>query len=186
VHELTDDQAAALWSTSIGTKADGTETHKIRMYNKLAALDKVAKHLNFYDTEQKEREKEYVYLDDELLTRDDAYDDENYIADDEKIPDLPLTGDGQVFCDNCDHIRFKVDLNETYDENVGRMAVYETQLGRPIKHVKINAADDADQTRQPLWKEIKTRLRKKDSKPVGFDTLSLQYNFTLLRELEAA
>ena len=57
VHELSDDEAAALWSVSVsndGTGAAAGTTTKIRMYNKLMALDKIAKHLDFYKQEVKE------------------------------------------------------------------------------------------------------------------------------------
>ncbi len=185
IHQLTEDQAAALWSTSVTAAADGTATTKIRVYSKLAALDKIAKHLNFYGPGKNEPEKEYVYLDDDMLTKDDCYGDD-YIADDETIPDIPVTADGNVICDSCEAIKFKVDLNETYDENLTRLKGYETQLGRPIVHVKVDADDEADQTHQPLNIEINERIRKLGYEPRSFDTRALCYHFIWLRKMELA
>jgi phage terminase small subunit len=189
IHALTEDQAAALWSTSVTEKGDGANsvaTTKIRMYSKLAALDKIAKHLNFYGPEKKETEKEYIYLDNDMLMKDDCYGDDDYIADDDTIPDIPVTADGKVICDSCEMIRFKVDLDETYDENLERLKGYETQLGRPIEYVKIDAEETADQTDQPLCIEINARIRKLGYVPNSFDTKALCYHFMWVRKMEFA
>jgi len=189
IHQLTEDQAAALWSTSVTEKGDGTNsvaTTKIRMYSKLAALDKIAKHLNFYGPEKKEPEKEYVYLDWDMVNKDDEYGDDTYRVEDKTIPDIPVTADGKVICDSCENIRFKVDLDETYDENLERLKGYETQLGRPIMLVKVDADETADQTEQPLNIEINERIRKLGYEPRSFDTLALCYHFMWLRKMELA
>lgn len=73
MHQLSDDDKAALWQVD----ADGTLTVKIRMHNKLAALDKIAKHLNFYKPEYKAPQKMYVYVNDNDLTEDDWFEDES-------------------------------------------------------------------------------------------------------------
>ncbi|WP_448698592.1 terminase small subunit [Mucilaginibacter sp. AW1-3] len=75
VHELTDDEAAALWCMKITDGKDG-QTSFIRLNNKLSALEKIARHLRFYDMEEEEPEKEYVFLDSAKLDDDDTFDDE--------------------------------------------------------------------------------------------------------------
>jgi hypothetical protein len=79
MHELSDDEKAALWSISVNDDGSGssvTATTKFRMYNKLSALDKIAKHLNFYKPEEKKPEIRYVYLDKADMTEDDWFEDE--------------------------------------------------------------------------------------------------------------
>jgi hypothetical protein len=81
VDELTADEAAALWSVSVTDDGSGGKevvgnTVKLRMYNKLTALDKIAKHLNFYKQEVKEAEPEYIYMSKEELTEEDYFEDD--------------------------------------------------------------------------------------------------------------
>jgi hypothetical protein len=79
VHELSDDEAAALWSVSVsndGAGAAAGTTTKIRMYNKLMALDKIAKHLDFYKQEDKPAEPNYIYLTTDELTQEDYFEDD--------------------------------------------------------------------------------------------------------------
>jgi hypothetical protein len=80
MHELNDDEKAALWSISVNDDGSGSSamaTTKFRMYNKLSALDKIAKHLNFYKAEEKKAEVRYVYLDKADMTEDDWFEDED-------------------------------------------------------------------------------------------------------------
>jgi phage terminase small subunit len=72
MHQLTDDEKAALWNVTVNDVGE----MKIRMYNKLSALDKIAKYLNFYKPEEKKPEIRYVYLDKDDMTEDDWFDDE--------------------------------------------------------------------------------------------------------------
>lgn len=188
VHELTEDEAAALWSVSVTDTGSGVAngpTTKIRMYNKLTALDKIAKHLNFYSPEAKEPEKEYVYLNKEELQKHDLYGDEDEQAKQgEVIPDIPIGTDGNILCDKDGNLKFKVALNETYDENLARLEVYEAELKRPIKIVWVDAPDDADHRDLPLFKEMVLRLRKVGSGGGGYDNYELCFKFPFLRNLE--
>ncbi len=74
VHELTADEAAALWCMKITDSKDGQTTF-IRLNNKLSALEKIAKHLGFYYAEPEAPQKEYVIVEKDKLTEDDLFDD---------------------------------------------------------------------------------------------------------------
>ena len=71
---LTEDDKAALWNVSIGDGENGAVT-KIRMYNKLAALEKIAKHINFYKPQATEQKIVYKYVTTADITEDDTFDD---------------------------------------------------------------------------------------------------------------
>jgi hypothetical protein len=78
MHLLSEDAKAALWSTSVSDTGSGgtaAAVTKFRLYNKLTALDKIAKHLNLYKPEVKEAKVKYVYLDRDSLTADDRFED---------------------------------------------------------------------------------------------------------------
>jgi hypothetical protein len=81
VHELTADEGAALWGLTITESKTGTTT-RIRLNSKLSALEKIAKHLKFYEAEPAQPEKVYVYLDPDKLDDHDTFDDE--LFDDEE------------------------------------------------------------------------------------------------------
>jgi hypothetical protein len=80
MHLLSEDAKAALWSTSVSDAGSGgtaAAVTKFRLYNKLTALDKIAKHLGFYKPEVKKPEVKYVYLDRDSLTADDRFEDKS-------------------------------------------------------------------------------------------------------------
>ena len=84
VHELTDDEAAALWCLKV-TDGESGQSAFIRLNNKLSALEKIARHLGFYQAEAaEEREKEYVVIDKEVLTDDDRFDDDSFDEEEEE------------------------------------------------------------------------------------------------------
>lgn len=77
-HELSDDDKAALWSVSVGDSGgDGSAVSitKFRMYNKLSALDKIAKHIGFYVPQAQEAQTIYSYVTTKEITADDSFDD---------------------------------------------------------------------------------------------------------------
>src|ERR1700712_4002975 len=77
-NELSDDDKAALWSVSVGDAGSGTtavSTTKFRMYNKLSALDKIAKHIGFYIPNLPENQTIYSYVTPADITADDGFDD---------------------------------------------------------------------------------------------------------------
>ncbi|OCX50595.1 hypothetical protein BEL04_22740 [Mucilaginibacter sp. PPCGB 2223] len=76
VHELADDEGAALWSMRITETAEGKTTF-IRLNSKLGALEKMAKHLRFY-TEPEEAPKNVVYVDTARLTEEDKFEDDSF------------------------------------------------------------------------------------------------------------
>jgi phage terminase small subunit len=80
MHNLSDDEKAALWNVSVtdtgsGSKTEAGEVVKLRMYNKLSALDKIAKCLNMYKPEVKQPEIVYAYADKARLDAYDYFDD---------------------------------------------------------------------------------------------------------------
>jgi hypothetical protein len=84
MHELTDDEAAALWCLKVTDGKDGQST-VIRLNNKLSALEKIARHLKFYEAELPQPDTVYVYLDPEKLDDYDKFDDELFDdADDDE------------------------------------------------------------------------------------------------------
>ena len=97
MHEVDVDDKAALWSLSLpvrqasvsdagsGTGTETVSTTKLRMYNKLSALDKIAKHIGFYKPEIRLPDKEYIYLNDAELNSYDCFDDDNFIDDEEEV-----------------------------------------------------------------------------------------------------
>ncbi len=80
MHQLSEDAKAALWSTSVSAAETGNgpaTVTKFRLYNKMTALDKIAKHLNFYKPEDTKPAIRYVYLDRDSLTEDDRFEDKS-------------------------------------------------------------------------------------------------------------
>lgn len=189
IHELGENEAAALWSTTItekGIGADASTITRVRMYNKLAALDKIAKHLNFYEPKESIPEREYVYLNDAELNKDDRYGDEAYEkAAQEQVPDIAVTENGDVLCDGKGELKFKIELHETFDENLERLEGYEQQLGRPIQNAWVDAPDDADHRDLPLYKEIVKRAIKAGTSGGGYDSGELCWRFMFVRGLES-
>jgi hypothetical protein len=69
---------AALLNYTVTEDKDGCTTIKIRMNNKLSALDKIAKHLKFYDAEHPAHDVKYWITDFASMDANDRYDDEAY------------------------------------------------------------------------------------------------------------
>jgi len=86
VHELTPDEAAALWCLKV-TDGEAGQSAFIRLNNKLSALEKIARHLGFYEVEAEEPETKYVVIDKETLTADDRFEDTTYDKKEEKLWD---------------------------------------------------------------------------------------------------
>jgi hypothetical protein len=107
--QLSDDEKAALWSVSGG---DSDSAMKVRMYNKMAALDKIAKHLKFYEVAQQQPEKVYVYLNPDHLDAHDRFEDRSF--------DLPEEADG--FEDDND-----LDEDEEREAEIREQAIKETE-----------------------------------------------------------
>jgi hypothetical protein len=79
IQDLSEDEKAAIWSIDITEKPDGTKTTKIRLNNKLTAMEKLARHTGFYNPEFIP-EKVYVYLDKEQMDKWDRLDDNSMDA----------------------------------------------------------------------------------------------------------
>jgi hypothetical protein len=84
VHELTADEAAALWCLK-ATEGENGQSTFIRLNNKLSALEKIARHLGFYHIEEAEEpEREYVIIDKDELTDDDLFEDDSFDEEEEE------------------------------------------------------------------------------------------------------
>jgi phage terminase small subunit len=78
MNEVNEDTKAALLNYTVTEDKNGTTTIKIRMNNKLSALDKIAKHLKFYDAEHPAHDVKYWILDGPSLDEQDRYDEDSF------------------------------------------------------------------------------------------------------------
>jgi len=78
MHEVNADTRSALLNYTVTEDKNGTTTIKIRMNNKLSALDKIAKHLKFYDAEYPAHDVRYWITDGPALDEQDKIDDESF------------------------------------------------------------------------------------------------------------
>jgi len=78
MNEVKEETRAALLNYTLTTDKQGNTTIKIRMNNKLSALDKIAKHLNFYAAEQPAHDAAYWVVNEAGLDADDRYDDDSF------------------------------------------------------------------------------------------------------------
>ena len=86
MQDIVDDKKSAIWSLKVSEGKYGT-TVQLRLHNKLAALEKIAKHIKFYDVEQKKSVEEAVYVDKEDLNEDDRFEDDSIDALDKDLYD---------------------------------------------------------------------------------------------------
>ena len=85
MNDVLDDKKSAIWSLKVSEGKYGT-TVQLRLHNKLAALEKIAKHIKFYEVEQKKPEpQEAVYVDKEDLNDDDRFEDDSIDALDKDL-----------------------------------------------------------------------------------------------------
>jgi len=86
LHEIDADKKAAIWSMKVSEGKYGT-TVQLRLHNKLAAIEKIARHIRFYEPEEKEPEQEIVYVDKEDLNEDDRFEDDSVDELDKELSD---------------------------------------------------------------------------------------------------
>ncbi|WP_295663977.1 terminase small subunit [uncultured Mucilaginibacter sp.] len=85
MNDIADDKKSAIWSLKVSEGKYGT-TVQLRLHNKLAALEKIAKHIKFYEVEQKQPEpQEAVYVDKGDLNDDDRFEDDSIDALDKDL-----------------------------------------------------------------------------------------------------
>ena len=83
--DIADDKKSAIWSLKVSEGKYGT-TVQLRLHNKLAALEKIAKHIKFYEVEAKQPEpQEAVYVDKGDLNDDDRFEDDSIDALDKEL-----------------------------------------------------------------------------------------------------
>jgi hypothetical protein len=158
---LTDDEKAALWSVTM----DKEGTIRLKMNNKMQALDKIAKHLDFYKPEEKRVEKVYVYLDKADMVEDDYFEEEE---EDEEMQeargknqdeegncddDLPLVDDegivlrdsaGIPYDETADRSKYFLDLNETPAQLMARLGLGDSGAVPAVGKAILPVRDDPD------------------------------------------
>ncbi|MBW4888194.1 terminase small subunit [Mucilaginibacter sp. HMF5004] len=78
MHEVDEDTKAALLNYTVTEDKQGATTIKIRMNNKLSALDKIAKHIKFYEGQNIEQAAMYWVVSGQTLDEQDRYDDDSF------------------------------------------------------------------------------------------------------------
>jgi hypothetical protein len=78
MNEVDEETKAALLNYTVTEDKHGTTTVKIRMNNKLSALDKLAKHLKFYDAQYPAHSAMYYVMDSPTLDKHDRFDDDSF------------------------------------------------------------------------------------------------------------
>ncbi|MBW4888788.1 terminase small subunit [Mucilaginibacter sp. HMF5004] len=78
MHEVDEDTKAALLNYTVTEDKQGATTVKIRMNNKLSALDKIAKHIKFYEGQNIEQAAMYWVVSGQTLDEQDRYDDDSF------------------------------------------------------------------------------------------------------------
>jgi phage terminase small subunit len=78
INEVKEETRAALLNYTFTEDKRGNTTIKIRMNNKLSALDKIAKHLKFYEAEEPGNDTSYWIVNEAYLDEDDRYDDDSF------------------------------------------------------------------------------------------------------------
>jgi phage terminase small subunit len=79
MHQVDDDAKAALWHYTLTEDKSGNTTIKIRMANKLGALEKMARILNMY--KRSAQEVNYIVVDGKRIDADDRIDDETVVEE---------------------------------------------------------------------------------------------------------
>jgi hypothetical protein len=78
MNEVDEDTKAALLNYTVTEDKNGSTTVKIRMNNKLSALEKIARHIKFYDAERPGPDVTYWVLDGPALDEQDRFDDDSF------------------------------------------------------------------------------------------------------------
>jgi hypothetical protein len=76
MHEVDEDTKAALLNYTVREEKNGATTIKIRMNNKLSALDKLAKHLKFYEAQYPAHAAMYWVISNPVLEEHDRFEDQ--------------------------------------------------------------------------------------------------------------
>jgi hypothetical protein len=78
MQDVDEDTKAALLNYTVTEDKNGATTIKIRMNNKLSALDKLAKHLKFYDVEYPAHSAMYWVMSNPVMEEHDRFDDDSF------------------------------------------------------------------------------------------------------------
>jgi hypothetical protein len=78
MQDVDEDTKAALLNYTVTEDKQGATTIKIRMNNKLSALDKLAKHLKFYDAEYPAHSAMYYVVSNPVMEEHDRFDDDSF------------------------------------------------------------------------------------------------------------
>jgi phage terminase small subunit len=86
MQEIIEEKKSAIWSLKVSEGKYGT-TVQLRLHSKLAALEKIAKHIKFYEPEKKQPEQVHVYVDKEDLNENDRFEDDSVDRLDQELED---------------------------------------------------------------------------------------------------
>lgn len=143
LYMLTDEEKTALWHI----KTDDAGTLSLKLHNKLAAIEKIAKLMRFYEPQVEEAKPIYVYLDKANLDADDKFEDDSFdkTENEKQAAELQkkaedeyqyIDKDGKPLFENplpygpmADVYQF--DIHDKVDELVTKLNVYES-LQKPV------------------------------------------------------
>jgi hypothetical protein len=78
MQDVDEDTKAALLNYTVREDKDGATTIKIRMNNKLSALDKLAKHLKFYEAQYPAHSAMYYVVSNPVMEEHDRFEDDSF------------------------------------------------------------------------------------------------------------
>lgn len=159
------------------------------MYNKLAALEKLGKHLQLFtpEAETVHPEKEYVYLDEAALTKDDLFEDEPEVAEPDPYDNVFLDEEGHtLFADGLPYGPmadvFRFDITDDEHVSLAKLKCYEhiQRTADPDSAYSIRRIDIRMQLSDWLSKE----LLKDGAGVYGDDDESIRDKFSILRSFK--
>jgi len=194
IYMLNEDEKAAL--SSIKTDNAGTVT--VKLYNKLGAIEKIARLMRFYEPKTEESKPVYVYLDKAMLDADDKFEDNSFdVAEQEKeVADdyNYIDNDGNpMFCSPINYGPmanvYQFEITDKPNEMISKLNVYES-LQKPVaEYAAENGSGEVFQsvdirTQFYIWLKcqlMRFGLGEADIAMPGYDDESLYHKFLHLR-----
>ncbi|WP_295650998.1 terminase small subunit [uncultured Mucilaginibacter sp.] len=177
MNDILDDKKSAIWSLKVSEGKYGT-TVQLRLHNKLAALEKIAKHIKFYEVEQKKPVEEAVYVDKEDLNEDDRFEDDSIDALDKDLYEKKVkleTLQRELYLKERDLKQREADL-ATREEGV-RAAIANAaaaETAKPVEAVKSAVAEAPKAAPGPYDKPVAGQNKpvnvnsNKFNEPIGY------------------
>lgn len=180
MYELNEDEKNALWYVKM--HPDGSVTYK--MYNKLAAIEKIAKLLQLYLPEVKQPEPQYIYVDKKTICEDDRFEDPTIDA-----PELPFETPIE-FCDEQGNTLyegaipygvmaevFSFDMHDSPAEMLNKLSTYQA-----LPPAVVNGASfDPHEMRMQLGDWLQAELAECGCEMRGYSEVEIYRQFRVLR-----